>query len=325
MFTKRLQDSHKKGLISDKYYEIISSFYSGYRKYVCQEDTDKIFNLFLDLILIQFQSLYRFSLYHKKIREPIDYYKFGLDFFRPLIDRPNSKVLGKQNIIDIQEKIAKGENVVFFANHQAENDPQAISLLLEEEFPTLGENIIYVAGERVTNDPLAVSYSMGCDLLCIYSKNYIDHPPELKHQKQIHNKKTMQTMLKLLCEGGKAIYMAPSGGRDRPNETGKVQLSSFDPKSIQMFYLMSKKATKKVHFYPLALTTYYLLPPPDELGHELGEKRATNKAAIGLSFGKEIDMEALSQEKDKSTLRKIRCDKIFQMVLDQYNDLKPDF
>ncbi len=50
--------------------------------------------------------------------------------------------------------------------------------------------MIFVAGERVITDPLAVPASMGRNLLCIYSKRYIDHPPELKSEKQLHNKRT---------------------------------------------------------------------------------------------------------------------------------------
>ena len=43
--------------------------------------------------------------------------------------------------------------------------------------------MIFVAGERVITDPLAIPFSMGSNLLCIYSKRYIDHPPEKKIEK----------------------------------------------------------------------------------------------------------------------------------------------
>ncbi len=100
--------------------------------------------------------------------------------------------------------------------------------------------MIFVAGERVITDPLAVPFSMGRNLLCIFSKRYIDHPPEQKMKKQLHNKRTMELMSELLSEGGKAIYVAPSGGRDRPNADGVVEIAPFDPQSIEMFYLMAR-------------------------------------------------------------------------------------
>ena len=70
--------------------------------------------------------------------------------------------------------------MIFLANHQIEADPQAISLLLDDLYPNFAENMIFVAGERVITDPFAIPFSMGRNLLCIYSKRYIDHPPEKK-------------------------------------------------------------------------------------------------------------------------------------------------
>ena len=51
----------------------------------------------------------------------------------------------------------------------------------------LAEKVVFVAGHRVTTDPLAIPFSMGCNLLCIYSKKYIESPPELKAAKQQQN------------------------------------------------------------------------------------------------------------------------------------------
>ena len=99
-----------------------------------------------------------------------------------------------------------------------------------------GRDTIFVAGDRVQTDAIAVPFSMGRDLLCIYSKKHIENPPELKGEKSKHNRLVMKTMAKLFKEGGKCIWVAPSGGRDRPNaETGKFEVAPFDSKSIEMF------------------------------------------------------------------------------------------
>ena len=314
-----------EGLIEKKYCSLLEGFYLSYISEV-ENIKKKNINLlltFIELVKKQFEKPYTFELYHKKIREPFDFYLFGVDFLRPLIEK-DSSVLGLENIKKMQDQIKRKENVILFANHQTESDPLAISVLLDKDFPAFASKIIYVAGERVITDPLAVPFSMGCDLLCIYSKNYINNPPELKRQKQFHNKKTMELMSKLLREGGKIIYVAPSGGRDRPNKQKVVEIAPFDPDSIEMFYLMAKRSKSLTHFYPLTLLTYHLLPPPDSIQIEMGEKRKTKKAKIHAFFEKEIDMENFpgKNEKDKILRRKNRAEYIHNIVKNSYEKLR---
>jgi glycerol-3-phosphate O-acyltransferase len=128
-------------------------------------------------------------------------------------------------------------------------------------------------------------------------------------------------MSRLLKEGGKAIYVAPSGGRDRKNGKGIVEVAPFDPQSIEMFYLMAKKAKTPTHFYPLSLTTYDLLPPPDTIQKELGEARSAKYSPVHLFFAPEFDMEHFhgSDEKDKTERRKNRAYAIWNIVDKNYN------
>ena len=65
----------------------------------------------------------------------------------------------------------------------------------------------------------------------------------------------MKKMLGLFKEGGKCVWVAPSGGRDRPDENGEYRVAPFDAKSVEMFRLMSEKAGRKSHFYPLSMVT----------------------------------------------------------------------
>ena len=286
------------------------------------EEYGKTLSLFLQLVKEQLQTPFQFEPYHQKIRQPIDYYQFSLDFIRPLIDQKNSFVIGLEFVDQIEEQRKKKENVIFFANHQTETDPQAISILLQKKYPDLAQKIIYVAGERVVTDPLAIPFSMGTNLLCIYSKRYIDHPPEQKAQKMLHNKNTMELMSRLLQEGGKVIYVAPSGGRDRRDTTGHIIPAAFDPNSIEMFYLMAKKSKTATHFYPLALDTYELLPPPATIQVELGETRTAKRTAIHLAFGPAFDMDHLAKGESKVEKRKTRADAIWQTVYHLYRRIK---
>ncbi len=327
LFLKKLLALEKKNKLPQKYSRYLKDFYDSYLKALkLKKPTAEILELFLIFLKEaekQAQSPYRFELYHKKIQKPFNYYQFGLNFIRPLIDRKNSYILGKENLASIKNRLIKNENVILLANHQTESDPHALSILLEKSFPEIGEKIIYIAGERVITDPLAIPFSMGCDLLCIYSKKYINYPPEKKHLKQLHNQKTMQKMLSLLSEGGHIIYVAPSGGRDRKNRRGEIELASFDPQSIEIFYLMAKKSLKKAHFYPLALYTYDLLPPPETTQKELGEQRKIAFAPIRAFFEKEFDMSLFDKIPNKKEKRKKRADKIFNLVKQAYQRIKP--
>ncbi len=299
--------------VSPKYKKILLGFFASYREATGQE---AILEVFLKRLQELQKHPFTFEPYHPKVRAPFDYYRFGLDFVRPLIDREGSGIEGLEVVKRIDEQLRKGENVILFANHQTETDPQAIAVLLEAHFPRVGEEIIYVAGERVVTDPLAIPFSMGCDLLCIYSKRYIDHPPEERAQKQLHNKNTMELMSRLLKEGGKIIYVAPSGGRDRRGSKGQVEVAPFDPASIEMFYLMARKAKTATHFYPLALATYDLLPPPETIQKELGEMRKAQRCPIHIAFCPEFDMEHFpgAEEKEKTARRQNRANALWQIV-----------
>lgn len=221
-----------------------------------------------------------------------DFYAAGCDFFRPSMDLEKSCVLGQDNLMKAQEQIAAGENVVFFANHQSEADPQVVSCLLEtvsKEVGDLAAHVTYVAGHKVTTDPLAVPFSMGRNLLCIHSKKHIDADPETKPAKSKQNMAAMNSMLMGLKEGGMAIWVAPSGGRDRRDvETGKIPIAPFDQKTVDMFRLMGRKSKVKTHYYPMSMVSYDLCPPPDFVDPGVGELRNVRFTPIGIKISAEV-------------------------------------
>lgn len=319
---KKIKSLISSGNVPQKYEKILEGFLESYQSVIASHGKDvnaylPSFALFLNLIENQFNTPYQFMPYHKAIRHPIDYYQFGVDFLKPLVDLTHSTISGLIHLNKIVSQLKKKENIILFANHQIEADPQAISVLLEKHEHEFAENLIFVAGTRVTTDPLAIPFSMGRNLLCIHSKKYIDTPLEKKHEKQLHNKRTMELMSKLLKEGGHAIYVAPSGGRDRTNAEGIVEVAPFDPQSIEMFYLMTQKAKTPTHFYTLALSTYHLLPPPETTDTEIGEQRITHGGAIHLTFGPELNMEKIpgfTSKMNKHEKRKIRAEFLWRQV-----------
>lgn len=328
-FISSLNKAYKNGEINDKILDIFIQLYESYSHSISQdglqmEDYDPLFETCLLVIKEQVSSLYTFEPYHRRITEPFDYSRFGIEFIRPLVDKKRSRVLHPENIERIQEQLKLGENVILFANHQTEVDPQLMSLALEDTFPHFVSDIIFVAGDRVLTDPMAAPFSMGCNLLCIYSKRHIDIPPEQKHAKQLHNQRTMKVMKDLLSTGGKCIYVAPSGGRDRPSLSGEVEVAPFDPQSIEMFRLMAKQAKQPVHFYPLALATFDIMPPPQIVETELGEQRLAKRGGALFSFGNEIDLESFhtSEIQDRDTRRANQATSIWNLVKKEYALLK---
>jgi len=325
-FLTALDTCFREKKVPEKFHSILSAFYKNYRQALeshalsLSSYHEELFLTFLHLIQEQFSSPYVFEPFHKSIRTPFDYYSFGVDFLRPLIDVSHSTVKGMGNLQEIVSILSKKENVLLLANHQTEADPIIISILLEKSYPELAQEMIFVAGDRVVTDPLAIPFSMGRNLLCIYSKRYIDHPKELRAQKQLHNKRTMDLMRALLSEGGKCIYVAPSGGRDRRSEQGVVEVAPFDPQSIEMLYLMAQRAEKPSHFFPLSLATYNMLPPPETIQVELGEVRTAKRGAVHFCFGEEIDMENFpgSSVQDKHERRQRRAQWIFEQVQQGY-------
>ena len=119
----------------------------------------------------------------------------------------------------IAGQLSEGHNVVLLANHQTEADPAVMALMLEASHPQLATDLTYVAGDRVVLDPFCKPFSMGRNLLCVFSKKRINDVPELAKQKQAANIRTLKEMARMVRQGGNLIWIAPSGGRDRPDPT----------------------------------------------------------------------------------------------------------
>ncbi len=237
-----------------------------------------------------------FNPIHLSVREPIDFYQSMIDLFKPFIDMENSTLdqESESHLAEIESAIDRGENVILMANHQSELDPQLMSILLEKNYADLAEKIYFVAGERVIKDPCAIPFSLGRNLICIYSKRYISDDDIEKRE---HNQIVTHKIAELLKQGSKCIYVALSGGRDRKNPlTGEYEVAKPDPKSAQMFSLLAKRSGSVTHFYPLILKTYAILPPPEKVEKKLGEKRSLGYDAIHIRIGEKIDFSLLGAD-----------------------------
>jgi glycerol-3-phosphate O-acyltransferase len=285
---------------------IVQEFMRTYLDVVAKQKRDPmekvpVLKEYLGLVEDQLDEPFVFAPYHEAWTEengaPIDHLKMDTAFMEPMLDPNDSVLLGSERVKDIEALLAKGDNVVLLSNHQTEADPSCWSFALHENHERLERDMIMVAGDRVTTDVVAVPFSKARNLLCIYSKRHIDNPPEEKPKKMRHNAKTMTAMLRLFKGGGKCIWVAPSGGRDRPNSDGVYTPAQFDPKSVEMFRLMSAKAADKTtHFYPVAMMTHRLFPPPKTLTPgALGEPRRAIRGSVNIAIGEPIDFDEVTR------------------------------
>lgn len=279
---------------------------------------------------------YVFDVSHKALRgnpdtengNTVDYYAFGCDFFRPMMDLANSVVLGQDNLKQAMEQVANGDNVVLFANHQSEADPQVVSCCFElAGFDKAAQDMIYVAGHKVTTDPLAIPFSMGRNLLCIHSKKHIDADPDTKAIKQRQNLKALNSLLQSFKAGGALIWVAPSGGRDRRNvETGEIPIAPFDSKTLDIFRLYANKSGVKTHYYTLAMVSYNLCPPPDFVEAGVGEARKVQFEPVGIAMSEELDSHGgLEGRKEFCRQAMTKCERDYAELLRQIEaNLKSD-
>ncbi len=268
--------------------------------------SERAFSTLLELLIRHMKTPIEFEPYHRGLPE---YYRFGLDFALALVNVAESRVLGLEHLRNMVDYLRQGHNVIFFSNHQSEADPYAIDALLTSVagLPRdFARELIFMAGDRVREDPIVVPFSAGRDLLTVYSKKHLDDVPSLRATKVAHNRRTIYVTQKLLARGGRAIWFAPSGGRDRRSaETGRVEVSRFDPDAIEMMRFTARKSGKPCHFIPMSLVTYDMLPPPSNVGGAtMGEERVVNHIGLSMAVGEEIDFRDLTYPEDADKLQK---------------------
>ena len=153
-FFGALQKGVDSGKLPKELYPAFQDFYNNYKKTVLNSDaTDaspelvaRVMGSIADRTFNQFLDPYTFPSYHTRLLEPYDYYKFGQDYVRTLINFNKSVVGHLDRFKKVQEQLDAGDNVILLANHQTEADPGVWALLLEKVLPQMATDIIYVAG-----------------------------------------------------------------------------------------------------------------------------------------------------------------------------------
>ncbi|KAG6636253.1 hypothetical protein I3843_11G097500 [Carya illinoinensis] len=279
----------------------------------------------LDRMFSDVEEPFDFSPYHKALREPFDYYLFGQNYIRPLVDFRNSYVGNISLFYEMEEKLQQGHNIVLMSNHQTEADPAVIALLLEATNPSIAERMTYVAGDRVLIDPLCKPFSMGRNLICVYSKKHMNDVPEFVEMKRKANTRSLKEMALLLRGGSQIIWIAPSGGRDRPYpQTQEWYPAPFDASSVDNMRRLAEHSGTPGHIYPLAILCHDIMPPPPHVEKEIGEERVISFHGVGVSVAPGINFSEISAacENPEEQAKEAYTHALHNSVTEQYNVLK---
>ncbi|KAK9144241.1 hypothetical protein Sjap_004144 [Stephania japonica] len=326
-----VRQEHEAGRLSPSVAAGLEELYRNYRNAVLQSGNTRADEIILsnmsvafDRIILDIEDPFTFSPHHKGIREPFDYYRFGQNYIQPLIDFRRSFVGNVSLFHEMEDKLREGHNVILISNHQTEADPAVIASLLESTNPYIAENLTYVAGDRVITDPLSKPFSMGRNLICVYSKKHMYDSPEQIEMKRRSNTRSLKEMATLLRGGSQIIWIAPSGGRDRPDPlTGQWFPESFDVSSVDNVRRLSDHSGVPGHVYPLALLCYDIMPPPAKVEKDIGEQRMISFHGVGLSVASEIKFSDVAAEiADPDEAKEAFSLALYHSVIQQYHVLK---
>ncbi|TKY70062.1 Glycerol-3-phosphate acyltransferase [Spatholobus suberectus] len=278
----------------------------------------------LDRIFLDVTDPFVFQPHHKAKREPFDYYMLGQNYIRPLVDFKNSYVGNMPLFIEMEEKLKQGHNIILMSNHQSEADPAIIALLLETQLPYIAENMTYIAGDRVITDPLCKPFSIGRNLICVYSKKHMLDDPALIEMKRIANIRSLKEMAMLLRSGSQIVWIAPSGGRDRPDpHTGEWVPAPFDTSSVDNMRRLVEHSGPPGHVYTLAILCHDIMPPPLKVEKEIGEKRIISFHGAGISVAPVISFsETTATCENPEKAKEVFSKALYDSVTEQYNVLK---
>jgi glycerol-3-phosphate O-acyltransferase len=274
-------------------------------------------------------NAYEFPSAHRRLLEPYDYYQFGQRYVGSLIEFESS-VLGRPDRwARVADQLARGENVVLLANHQTEADPGVFAHMLAASHPRLAEEVNYVAGDRVVTDPLCKPFSMGRNLFCVHSKRHMGDDPAVKAAKMETNRKTLVAMQRALNAGGCLLWIAPAGGRDRPDaETGAWLPDKWDPAAVELMRNLAARAKPRGHIYPMAMFSWPVMPPPKAVEKALGERRVTAYSGVGISLCEELTADELApapkdaSPEEKEAAQRALAETAQRRVTDEYRLLE---
>ncbi|KAL8447890.1 hypothetical protein Emed_004185 [Eimeria media] len=164
-------------------------------------------------------------------------------------------------------------------------------------------------------------------MLCVHSKKHLSADAAKLELQRTQNVRAMHALQQLLQDGGALVWVAPSGGRDRPDASGVFSKADrFDVKAIQSFCLLAKRAKETAGreslFCPMALWTAPICPPPNVVKTELGEVRRCKYSPIGMALGGLLQADSLSSAQLTQKAQQ-ETDALYASIFGGGNDARP--
>eukprot|EP00268_Persea_americana_P056642 TRINITY_DN6708_c0_g1_i2.p1 TRINITY_DN6708_c0_g1~~TRINITY_DN6708_c0_g1_i2.p1 ORF type:complete len:155 (+),score=36.01 TRINITY_DN6708_c0_g1_i2:892-1356(+) len=124
--------------------------------------------------------------------------------------------------------------------------------------------------------------------------------------------------------GARIIWIAPSGGRDRPDpSTGEWFPAPFDSSSVDNIRRLLDHSGVPGHVYPLALLCHDIMPPPLQVEKQIGERRLISYHGVGLSVAPEMSFNGITAGIEKpEEAAALFSQALYTSVIEQYNVLK---
>lgn len=146
--------------------------------------------------------------------------------------------------------------------------------------------------------------------------------PELADMKKRANTRSLKEMAMLLRGGSKLIWIAPSGGRDRPDPVTKEwSPAPFDASATDNMRRLVEHAGVPGHIYPLAILCYDIMPPPAQVEKNIGEKRVVSFHGAGISVAPKIDFREVAGTLEDPEAKMVYTKALYDSVSQQYNVL----
>ena len=87
--------------------------------------------------------------------------------------------------------------------------------------------------------------------------------------------------------------------RDRPDDEGRWLPADFDQVTVELMLRLGQKAKSKTNFYPFAMWSWKIMPPPPKVVVELGEERIINHSGVGISLAEPLDIPEITKDVDE--------------------------
>jgi len=89
------------------------------------------------------------------------------------------------------------------------------------------------------------------------------------------------------------------------------------PLGAALFATLAERAGRPTHFYPMALATFNIMPPPEKVEVELGEQRRLRRCPVHVTIGDELDFDRFTGG-DRDARRAARAQAAWEAVKDAY-------